>query len=196
MATSQPFAQPMRLLFIDDDNEQAQSVLTPLQSTTLACRHLTTNRFNAKMLTDLDLHIVLLHLNLPEIGSAALCASIRAVSRLPIVIVSQRTRREDLFHFLNQGADDFIPIRTLDATLMLVRILTLLRRTYEYDRPVTQALQLQPVSEHIPRDWLTCESCNYMGPNHRFERTDALGDRVLRCPNCNHSSSNSLTFNL
>lgn len=186
----------MRVFFIDNDSEQAKAVLTPLQSANLTCRHITIQQFNPQVLTKLDPHLVLLHLGLPEIGSAGLCAPIRAVSKIPIVILSQRTRREDLFHFLNLGADDFIPIRTLDTTLMLVRILTLLRRAYDYDRTPTQALHAQPVSAQIPKDWLTCDLCSYMGPNHRFESTDILGDRVLRCPNCNRSSSNNLTFNL
>ena len=124
---------PMRLLFIDDDSEQAKAVLTPLQSANLTCRHLATDKFRPEMLESFNLHMVLLHLTLPEMGSAALCRQIRALSKAPIVILSQRTRREDLFHFLNQGADDFIPIRTLDSTLMMVRILTLLRRAYEYE---------------------------------------------------------------
>ncbi len=184
----------MRLLFIDDDKEQAKAVLTPLQSTKLVCRHITTQQFSSDVLSQLAPHLVVLHLSLPEIGSAALCPQIRAASKLPIVILSQRTRREDQFHFLNLGADDFITMRPLDSTLMLVRVLTLLRRAYEYNCPPSQALQPQPVSAPIPNNWLTCESCSYMGPNHRFERTNAHGDRVLLCPNCNYSSS--LTFNL
>ena len=179
----------MRLLYIDDDTEYAKSVLAAFGSTQLVCRHITAGQFKPEMIEHHRLHMVLLHAGLLEVGSAVLCQQVRAVSHVPIIILSQRTRREDLFHFLNQGADDLIGMRELDAPLMMVKVLTLLRRAYEYDRPVSRALHPDPVGSQIPNEWLTCESCSYMGPPHRFDKTDATGKRSIICPNCNRSQN-------
>lgn len=189
MAISQAPSGPMRLLLIDDDGEYAAGVLASFQPTQLMCRHCTTSQFQPEMIKNLGLHMVLLHLGMLEMGSAALCSQVRTHSRVPITILSQRTRREDLFHFLNLGADDFIAMRQYDSSLMMVHVLALLRRVYEYDRPPAKALHPQPVRSQIPNEWPTCESCSYMGPPHRFEKTDAAGARIMSCPNCNRTQN-------
>ena len=55
---------PLRLLFVDNNSEQAAAILEPLQSASLTCRQLTTKQFSPELLAKLDPHLVLLHLGL------------------------------------------------------------------------------------------------------------------------------------
>lgn len=52
--------------------------------------------------------IVLLDLNLPDTGGAAVLAEIRKWSAVPVIVVSVRNAEEDIVTLLNAGADDYL----------------------------------------------------------------------------------------
>jgi len=138
-------------------------------------------------------HLVLLSLGLPHIGGAALCGPIRALSSVPIVILSVRTRREDQLHALNLGADEFITVRPFDEQLTMARIVSLMRRVYHYAPPQIELEEStamepppQPLSQ-LPPGWATCDSCGYMGPQGRFDRINSKGERAMSCPHCDRN---------
>lgn len=71
--------------------------------------------------------VVLLDLMIPELSGEDVCREIRKISNVPIMIISSKSREEDMINGLNLGADDYItkPFRIKEV---LARINALLRR--------------------------------------------------------------------
>lgn len=182
-----------RVLLVEEDAVVADLVTKALTGAQMQCLGATNARAGMELFKARRPHLVLLSLGLPDIGGAVLCKPIREISTVPIAILSVRTRREDHIHALNLGADEFIPMRPWDDQLMMVRILSLLRRTYHYDKRSSREhldtqITTKPQSS-LPIGWATCESCSYMGPQKRFERLNTLGEPALLCPHCNAPQS-------
>ncbi len=193
VSTSNPTAHPFRILLIDEDEVMVDAITKALAGAKLHCAGTSDIRAGLELFKSQKPHLVLLSLGLPDIGGAVLCQPIRALSGVPIAILSVRTRREDHIHALNLGADEFITLRPWDDQLMTARLLGLLRRTYHYDKRSARehldtALTAKPQSS-LPEGWATCEACSYMGPQRRFERLNSLGESALLCPHCNRAQS-------
>lgn len=192
---------PYRVLLVEEDVEIARPLHAYLTHAKLDCRFASDAATGWLAFEQVKPHIALLSLGLPNLGGIVLCPKIRAQSAIPVVTISIRKRKEDHLHALKLGADDFI-VRPVDDDLLLARISTLLRRVYEYDATTGQAEpQLIPeavatpqLQSTIPRDWITCDSCEYMGPSRRFDRLNTRGERAMLCPHCEQAQT--LTFNL
>jgi len=72
--------------------------------------------------------VVLLDLGLPDLDGAALLAMIRAVSDVPVIVVSARDEGAEIVALLNAGADDYL-IKPFAADQLDARIRAVLRRS-------------------------------------------------------------------
>lgn len=198
MTSSSNAKSAFRALLVEEDSELAALVSAALRKAGVQCEYITENRAALARFKSQEPHLVLLSLGLPRIGGVALCPEIRAQSCVPITVLSVRTRKEDHLHALNLGADDFVIVRPFDEHLTIARILTLLRRVYQYGQPqpavsraskTPETLIMQAAPGEIPPGWVTCEACGYIGPQHRFEKLDAFGKKVALCPHCNQAQN-------
>ena len=55
-----------------------------------------------------DISLILLDLMLPDIMGEEICRMVRAVSRVPIIMLTAKTEENDLIKGLRLGADDYI----------------------------------------------------------------------------------------
>lgn len=72
--------------------------------------------------------VVLLDLGLPDLDGAALLAMIRAVSDVPVIVVSARDDGPAIVSLLDAGADDYL-VKPFAADQLDARIRAVLRRT-------------------------------------------------------------------
>ena len=71
--------------------------------------------------------VVLLDLNLPDMGGAEVLEKIRLWSSVPVVIISVRNSQEDIVALLDAGADDYI-IKPFYTEELLARMSAVCRR--------------------------------------------------------------------
>lgn len=80
---------------------------------------------------DLILHnhfdVVLLDLGLPDVEGSTLLSMIRAVSAVPILVITARGREDEIIKTLNLGADDYVT-KPFAAAHLDARIRAVLRR--------------------------------------------------------------------
>lgn len=80
---------------------------------------------------------VLLDVMLPTINGFSVLQRLRQRSRMPVIVLTARIRRDDIIAGLNAGADDYLT-KPFDADELLARIHAVLRRAgAPPDRPAT-----------------------------------------------------------
>ncbi|MCG2800028.1 MAG: response regulator transcription factor [Cellulomonas sp.] len=72
--------------------------------------------------------VVLLDLGLPDLDGSALLAMIRAVSEVPVIVVSARDDGPQIVRLLDAGADDYL-VKPFAADQLEARIRAVLRRS-------------------------------------------------------------------
>lgn len=120
----------VKVMLVEDDARLAALVIEYLQAyeftiDLVARGDLALARFQAT-LPDL----VVLDLMLPGQDGMVLCRQIRAISRVPILILTAREDSYDEVSGLEQGADDFV-IKPVAPRILLARLRALLRRAHE-----------------------------------------------------------------
>lgn len=72
--------------------------------------------------------LVLLDLTLPDTDGQFVCRELRALSEVPIIVLTSRVTEIDEVMSMTMGADDFVP-KPYSSRVLLARIQALLRRT-------------------------------------------------------------------
>jgi DNA-binding response OmpR family regulator len=116
------------VLIIEDD----ATIRTALVRSLSARSHSTMTAPNAldglQSLVDHRPDVVLLDLGLPDLDGAALLAMIRAVSDVPVIVISARDDGPGIVSVLDAGADDYL-VKPFAADQLEARIRAVLRRT-------------------------------------------------------------------
>ncbi|MDD6769867.1 response regulator transcription factor [Inconstantimicrobium porci] len=82
-----------------------------------------------------EFDIVLLDLMLPGVCGEELIKKIRAIKKMPIVVISAKTSVDDRINVLKLGADDFV-CKPFDINEVLARIEAQLRRYKEFSNSI------------------------------------------------------------
>ncbi|GAA1736612.1 response regulator transcription factor [Isoptericola hypogeus] len=122
----------MRLLVVEDDQHVAAALVSVLRRHGFEVVHAPDGAAALGALgpgTDL----VLLDLTLPDIDGFEVCRRIRAVSDVPVIMVTARTRLDARVRGLRLGADDYVT-KPYDVPEVLARIDAVLRRSRARER--------------------------------------------------------------
>lgn len=85
--------------------------------------------------------LILLDVNLPDINGFKVLSSLRTFSRVPVVLLTARTRDEDIIVGFGQGADDYV-VKPFSVQVLVHRIKAVQRR-------------VSPHAEKVPTGELT-----------------------------------------
>jgi DNA-binding response OmpR family regulator len=80
--------------------------------------------------------LILLDLNLPRLDGLGVCRQVRAVSDVPIIILSVRAGDEAVVRGLEMGADDYM-VKPFSPTQLVARIRAVMRRVGVSATPTT-----------------------------------------------------------
>jgi DNA-binding response OmpR family regulator len=115
----------VRMLLVEDDDQVVEALVPALNR-----RGFTVDRL-AEGLGALDrllgVDVVLLDLRLPDVDGVELCRRIRAISDVPIIIVSALGDVSDRILGLHAGADDYV-VKPYDEGELMARVHAVLRR--------------------------------------------------------------------
>jgi DNA-binding response OmpR family regulator len=95
--------------------------------------------------------LVVLDINMPGLSGFQVCESIRARSRVPVMMLTVRGEEEDLVRALGLGADDYLT-KPFSPRTLLARIKALLRRAgMENSAPLAAGRVTLDLAEHTVR---------------------------------------------
>ncbi len=131
-------ASAPRVLLVEDDTGIAEPLVEGLEKAGFAVTHVTLGRDAlAAPLPDL----VLLDLGLPDLDGSEVARSLRAVSDVPIIVVSAQGDEIDRVLLLELGADDYV-VKPFGLRELVARMRAVLRRA----RPEPAAEGVDPAA--------------------------------------------------
>ena len=129
-----------RILVVEDDAGIAEAIAEQAAMWDLQTRCIKNFMKVTEDFAEFDPHLVLLDISLPFFDGYYWCSEIRKVSKVPIIFISSAADNMNIVMAMNMGADDFIA-KPFDQSVLMAKIKTLLRRTYDFGGQV-------PVLEH------------------------------------------------
>lgn len=146
-----PSSQPFNVLIVDDDPSFRKGLAASLRSSGYSVDLARNAEEALHYVREHPVDIVLLDINMPEIGGVEACRRIRALSpRSGILMLTVRDTQEDKVHALGAGADDYIT-KPFQLQELLARMGAVWRRTGSVaalPAPVVCAGQLELHLEH------------------------------------------------
>lgn len=115
----------MRVLIVEDDPSVGASLVDGLALNGFEPSWVTTGAEALASAPDAD--VVLLDLGLPDLDGLEVCRRLRAVSDVPIVVLSARTEELDRILSLERGADDHL-VKPISLRELVARLHALGRR--------------------------------------------------------------------
>lgn len=128
----------MHILVVEDQEKLADNIrrFLEMEHYAVTVAHDGNDGLMKAMTGGVDL--VILDINLPGMDGYALCATLREQKKnMPVLMLTARTKQQEIVHGLNLGADDYLA-KPFDLDELLARVRALLRRGGE-KRPVLSA---------------------------------------------------------
>jgi DNA-binding response OmpR family regulator len=146
----------MHILLVEDDDRIVAALRPALHRHGMTTTRLATGRGAVDHLDGVD--AVLLDLRLPDVDGLDVCREMRAVSEVPIIVVSARGEVDDRILGLTAGADDYL-IKPYDIGELVARIHAVYRRS-RLDPQVTDGVMIvDDVEIDLRRYAVTVRGC-------------------------------------
>ncbi|HEY0075963.1 MAG TPA: response regulator transcription factor [Abditibacteriaceae bacterium] len=126
-------ARKFKVLVVEHDSGTAQHLLTTLARAGMECRHALDGALALEALQISDFHLILLDLSLPQTSGQEVCRQVRKRYTLPIIVMTAGEETEAQLKCFGLGADDYL-IKPFSSQLLVIRVVSLLRRTYVYNK--------------------------------------------------------------
>ncbi len=101
-----------------------------------------------------EVDVIILDINLPGIDGYTLCSTLREQQKnTPILMLTARTKQQEIIHGLNLGADDYLT-KPFHLDELLARVRALLRRQAQEKQPIleTGTLKLDTNTKEVWKD--------------------------------------------
>ena len=126
MAASTPQA---RIFVVEDDVAIRNELIEVLERQQFEAAYCLTFDHVVEDILAADPDLVLLDLTLPGTDGQLICRELRAVSQVPIMVLTSRVTEVDEVMSMTMGADDFVP-KPYSARVLVARVQALLRRAH------------------------------------------------------------------
>lgn len=116
-----------RILVVDDEPQLIRVLRTGLKSRGYEVRAAADGLAGFEMFTDWHPDLVITDLAMPNVDGLELCRRVRAVSQVPIIVLSAKGEEKTKVEALDMGADDFVT-KPFGIDELLARVRASLRR--------------------------------------------------------------------
>jgi two-component system, OmpR family, KDP operon response regulator KdpE len=121
------------LLLIEDELSVRTALTRALTERGHAVRSVASAMEGLKAVVDGRPDVVLLDLGLPDLDGRSVLSMVRAVSAVPVIVVTARDDEDEIARVLDEGADDYV-VKPFLAGHLDARIRAVLRRSASADR--------------------------------------------------------------
>jgi len=136
-----------RILVVDDDTALAEMIGIVLRTEGFETSFCEDGAQAFDAFRDADPDLVLLDVMLPGVDGIEVCSQIRAVSGVPIIMLTARTDTADVVKGLESGADDYV-VKPFNPKELVARIRTRLRPSAP--EPAASVLRVGDLDLDVP----------------------------------------------
>jgi DNA-binding response OmpR family regulator len=128
----------MRIAVLEDDPAQADFICQTLSAVGHSCHAFATGPALVRELRSQTFDLLVLDWNVPEMSGEEVLRWVRKSlsEHVPVLFMTSRSFETDIAMILNAGADDYI-VKPVSAEILLARVKSLLRRTYQSNHSST-----------------------------------------------------------
>lgn len=119
-----------KILLVDDEMKILEVVKSYLQKEEFEVHEAVTGIEALEKFNELNPSLVILDLMLPDLTGEEVCKSIRAVSRVPIIMLTAKVEEDSILNGFDIGADDYVT-KPFSPKQLVARVIALLRRSEE-----------------------------------------------------------------
>ena len=141
-------AEAVRVLVVEDEQSVAAVISHALERDGYGVRHCDTAARALHLITTWRPDVILLDLTLPDADGESVARNVRAISDVPLLIVSGHGTEEDRLTGLRTGADDYI-VKPFSTPELLLRIQAVLRRGHRGDGHSAERLAHGSIVMHL-----------------------------------------------
>ncbi len=150
------FVEPRSLLVVEDDDALRETLVQALSTICSRVRQVATLADAIHDCAEDEPDLVLLDLGLPDGDGSELLTRLRAITTVPIVVLSGRNEDEQKVALLDAGADDFIS-KPCSAAELVARVRGQLRRSAtslaaRNAHIVVEGMEIDLVGQRVARD--------------------------------------------
>ena len=120
-------ADPAHILVVDDESQITRVLRTSLSAQGYDIRVANSGEMALEIMKDWQPSLIITDLSMPSIDGIELCRRVRAVSHVPIVVLSVRDQERQKVEALDAGADDYVT-KPFGMNELLARVRANLRR--------------------------------------------------------------------
>jgi len=124
------------ILVVDDEPKILEVITSFLESKGYTVQTAENGQKALEIFEKNNISLLVLDLMLPDVSGEEVCARIRKISRVPIIMLTAKTQEPDLLNGLQLGADDYVT-KPFSLKELHARIETVLRRSSEDLIPLT-----------------------------------------------------------
>ena len=115
------------ILVVDDEPQITRVLRTSLSAQGYDIRVANSGEMALEIMKDWQPNLIITDLSMPSIDGVELCRTVRAVSNLPIIVLSVRDKEQQKVEALDAGADDYVT-KPFGMNELLARVRANLRR--------------------------------------------------------------------
>ena len=118
---------PPHILVVDDEPQITRVLRTSLSAQGYDIRVANNGEMALEIMKDWSPNMIITDLSMPSIDGVQLCRRVRAVSQVPILVLSVRDKEQQKVEALDAGADDYVT-KPFGMNELLARVRANLRR--------------------------------------------------------------------
>jgi two-component system KDP operon response regulator KdpE len=122
------------ILVVDDEPQITRVLRTTLSAQGYEIRVANNGEMALEIMKDWVPNLIITDLSMPQLDGVQLCRRVRAVSQVPILVLSVRGQERQKIEALDAGADDYVT-KPFSMNELLARVRANLRRTPNHQEP-------------------------------------------------------------
>lgn len=141
----------INILVVEDEKNIADVIIAYLENENYQVFVAVNGEEALKIFNQETVHLIILDLMIPIISGEEVCKRVRAVSNVPIIMLTAKTEENDKITGLSIGADDYLS-KPFSPRELIGRVKALLRRTYQGKNPLAEKVYFRDAELEIDVD--------------------------------------------
>jgi len=141
-----------KILVVDDEKKIRNIVKAYLEKDNFIVKTAADGKKALELLETFQPDLMVLDLMLPELSGEKICQHIRQSSKLPILMLTAKSREKDKINGLNYGADDYL-VKPFSPRELVARVKAIIRRS-DYQAEKSEVITIRVRLKFTPQEKL------------------------------------------